>query len=176
MYRFLWTLCWPFFRLFYPYKVIGKKNVDNTPKIMICNHYSNLDIFVLGLGVKRKMRFLGKKELFKGKFVCWFMRKMGVIKIDRQTADIQAIKTCLQALKNNQMLTIFPEGTRNKEGDELQDIKNGACMLAIKAKVEIIPVNILKKAKIFSKNRLMIGKPFSLEEFYLVKLIYAIDF
>ena len=62
---------------------------------------------------------------------------------------------------------IFPEGTRNKTGtNELQEIKNGAELFAVKTKSPIVPTMIYKKSKIFRKTYLMIGKPFELQEFY----------
>ena len=171
MYRFLWCLVWPFFKLFYPHKVIGKQNMlYNQPTIIVSNHYSNMDILVVGLSIRRKMHFVGKKELFKGKFVTWFMKKMGVIKLDRENVDLESIKNCLKVLKNNELLTIFPEGTRNKVDEQLKNIKNGVCMLAIRGKAKIIPVNILNSAKVFKRNRVVIGEPFELSNFYGQKL------
>lgn len=167
MYRFLWILCWPFIKIFYPTRIIGKKNViKKESAILICNHYSNNDILIVGVATSRKMHFLAKKELFKNRFIAWFMRKMGVIKVDRSIADLEAIKNSLKVLKNKELLTIFPEGTRNKEGDQLQGVKNGVCMLAIKSKCKIIPVNILRKAKFLKRNRILIGEPFELNKFY----------
>ena len=43
-------------------------------------------------------------------------------------------------------------------------------MLAIKAKVPIIPINIKKKPKLFRRNKIIIGKPFELKDFYDQKL------
>jgi len=65
---------------------------------------------------------------------------------------------------------VFPEGTRNKKSEELQEIKSGTAMLAIKAKVPVLPIHIAKRAKVFRRQRLYIGEPFDLSEFYDQKL------
>ena len=166
MYKILQIIVWPFYRLFHPIKIIGKKNIPPKSKaILICNHYSNSDIIVLGTAIFRKQHFLAKKELFNSKFKNWFFKKMGAIPIDRSTADLKAIKDCLKVLKNEELLTIFPEGTRNKTEVELLAIKNGAGLIAIKSGAPIIPMWLEKKPKAFRRNKLTIGEPILMEQF-----------
>lgn len=170
MYLFLWIITWIFIRILYPTKVVGRNNIVKGGAILICNHLSNVDPILIISYNKRKISFLGKKELFNTKLKAWFFRSVGVISVDRGKPDITAIKTCLKVLNNGGLLSLFPEGTRNKLNEDLQEIKNGCCLLAIKAKVPIIPINIQKKARIFKRNKIVIGKPFELEEFYGQKL------
>lgn len=166
MYKFLQILVWPFYRLFHPIKVVGKKNIPKKGKaVLICNHHSNSDIFVLGTAIFRRQYFLAKKELFKKRCNARFLKRMGAIPIDRNANDISAIKACLKVLKENKLLTIFPEGTRNTTDEILLQIKSGAGLIALKAGAPIIPMWIAKKSRAFRKNRLIIGNPVSLEEF-----------
>ena len=65
---------------------------------------------------------------------------------------------------------IFPEGTRNKTGAELLPIKGGSVIFAVKTKSPIVPVFINRKARLFRKTYMMIGKPFELSEYYDKKL------
>lgn len=166
MYRFMWLITWIFMRILYPTKVVGRKNIVKGGAILVCNHLSNTDPLLIISYNTRKVHSLGKKELFNTKFKAWFFRSVCVISLDREKPDITAIKTSLKVLNNGGLLSMFPEGTRNKKDENLQEIKNGCCMLAIKAKVPIIPINIQKKAKIFRRNKIIIGKPFELDEFY----------
>lgn len=108
--------------------------------------------------------------MFNTKFKAWFFKSVYVIPIDRKTPSVNSIKTSLKVLKSGNLLSMFPEGTRNKTDEDLQDIKGGCCMLAIKAKVPIIPINIKKKPKLFRRNKIIIGKPFELKDFYDQKL------
>ena len=170
MYRFLWIITWLFIHILYPTKVVGRKNIVKGGAILICNHLSNVDPILIISYNKRKINSIGKKELFNTKLKAWFFRTAGVISVDRGRPDVTAIKSSLKVLSNGGLLSMFPEGTRNKNNEDLQEIKKGCCMLAIKAKVPIIPINIQKKAKIFRRNKIIIGKAFELREFYGQKI------
>ena len=169
-YKIIQIIVWPFYRLFHPIKLIGKKNLPKGKAILVCNHYSNSDVVVLGTTIFRKQHFLGKKELFKNKFNSWFLKKMGAIPIDRNAVDLKAIKSCLNVLKKDKLLTIFPEGTRNKTEEALLEIKNGAGMIAVKSGAPIVPLWLEKKPKAFRRNKLIIGEPISMEEYAGQKL------
>lgn len=156
--------------ILFPTFFCGKKNVPKGKVIFVANHRSNMDIVVLNMALLRNQKMLAKKELFKNKFLGGFFKKMGCIPVDRGQTDLNAIKLSLKVLKENKILTIFPEGTRNKTSLELGEVKTGACMLAIKAKAPIVPVWIKKKPKLFCFNKIKFGKPFTLEEFYSSKL------
>ena len=90
---------------------------------------------------------------------------MHAVPIDRQNLDLHAVKTCMTLLKNGETLTIFPEGTRNKTSDDLQAVKNGTAMFAIKSGVEILPIRIAKRPRFFRFNTITFGAPFSLNDF-----------
>ena len=136
MYRFLYYLTFLFWRIFYPCKIVNKQRWEwKNPMVVVSNHLSNLDPIYINAYISEPKKFLAKKELFKNKFVGKILKVAGGIPIDRGQIDLSAIKASLAALKNGQKLVIFPEGTRNKEGEDLQELKNGAAMLAIKAKV-----------------------------------------
>ncbi|MDD4815833.1 MAG: lysophospholipid acyltransferase family protein [Clostridia bacterium] len=170
MYWLTYILTWPWIRLFYPCKIKNKKNIVKGGGILICNHLSSLDVIYVGSYIHRRLNFLGKKELFDKKIKNWFFKSIGVIPIDRNNIDLKSIKTCLSVLKKGRLLVVFPEGTRNKGGEDLQTLKNGSAMFSIKSKLPIVPMHIEKRGKIFHKNTLTIGKPFELTEFYNKKL------
>lgn len=158
-------------RMVYPTKFIGKKNIPKGACVIASNHRSNLDAILLAVHTFEKKYYLAKKELFSNKFKSFIFSGIGGIKVDRQANDVGAIKEALKVLKNNKKLVVYPEGTRtNNENDELGEMKNGVSMFAIKGKVPIVPMYIAKKPKAFRRNKVFIGKPFTLEEFYGKKL------
>lgn len=158
-------------RILYPTKFIGKKNIPKGPCIIASNHKSNMDAILLALHTWEKKYYLAKKELFEKKSHASILKGIGAIKIDRQANDIGAVKESLKVLKNNKKLVIFPEGTRtNHEDQSLGEVKQGVAMFAIKAKVPIVPMFILNKPRVFRRNKVFLGKPFTLEEFYDKKL------
>ena len=155
------------FKLLYPTKVLNKRNMPASERLIsVSNHYSWKDIPVLAVNVKGYRRFIAKKEIGKNKLVRSLALKLGVIFIDRDKADMHAIRESINALKAGDGLSIFPEGTRNKSADDaLQEIKGGVTLLAIKGNAPIVPMIIYKHEKIFRKNYIYIGEPFDLSEF-----------
>ena len=150
-----------FYWIFYPHKIYGKENMPKKGNfIMVCNHFAKVDILVLSALFKRRPYFLAKKELMNGKITGKIFRRYGLIPIDREKADFAAMKECFSVLKKGENLVIFIEGTRNKENDELQQVKGGASMIAFKAGVPILPVMMHSRFKMFRKNYAIIGKPF----------------
>lgn len=158
-------------KIIYPCKIYGKENLKKGKAVLTMNHTSNIDAVNIVLGTFEKKYFLAKKELFKNKLFGAFIKAMGGIKIDRQSADVGAIKNALKVLKNDKKLIIFPEGTRNKSDNvELGEVKSGAAMLAIKAKAPIIPVWVYNRPHAFRMTKILIGEPYELNEFYGAKI------
>ena len=140
--------------------------------IYVCNHTSSYDCFMFFTKFFRKNRIniLAKSEvfttMFKGKFMNNILLKSGVIPIHRGEADLENIKRVLNAIKNDEPIFMFPEGTRNKGNtDEFLEFKHGAAMFAIKTGAPIIPVVYSGKTGFFKKTCCNIGKPFYLKEF-----------
>lgn len=146
-----------------------KNNIPKGRVIFVCRHTSHLEPILIEMSIWRNQYFLGKKELFKNSLVAWLGRHCGVIPIDRGKPDLTAIKQCIKVLNSNEILTIFPEGTRNKS-EEMGEIKNGTAMIAIKTKSPIVPITFKKTPKVFRLNSLEFGEAFTLEEFYGKKL------
>ena len=146
-------------KIIYRVEVIGKENLPKEKAAIICpNHVHFLDGPTLIANSKRKINVLAKEELFKNKFLSNCLRMLGMYPIKRGSADIEAIKVSLKILKNNELLMIFPEGTRNGMAKGVKP-KNGAVVMAIKAGVPIIPVGIIGNFKHFRKITIKIGKP-----------------
>jgi len=168
--NFVKFLVYPWVWLLFPTAFKGKKNIPKGRVIFICNHTSNIDGILLVLATWRKQYFLAKKELFENRFMRGIMKFVHAIPVDRGKTDLNAIKLSMRVLNDEKVLTIFPEGTRNKTEQELSEVKAGAAMFAIKTKTPIVPVWIKKKPKVFRPNTLRFGKAFTLEEFYDQKL------
>lgn len=150
----------------YRIKVYGYENVNNEGGAIVCsNHISAYDPVILGIALKRKIHFMGKKELFENKFLKVILTFMGVFPVDREKTDVKSYKTAINYLKNNEMLGIFAQGTRLKEIDA-KNAKAGAMLFALKGKAPIIPVAIISTYKPFSKVVLKFGEPILLDEYF----------
>ncbi len=113
---------------------------------------------------------MGKASLFKVPVVRFFAKKYGAFPVDREKADLSAIKNSLKTLKSKNILGIFPEGTRVKNGltkdGRPPEIKAGFVMIAMKSKATMLPVRIDYKRMFFLFNsiKVYIGKPFTIDE------------
>ncbi|MBQ7467162.1 MAG: 1-acyl-sn-glycerol-3-phosphate acyltransferase [Clostridia bacterium] len=165
IFAFCYCIMWLITFLFYPTKVIGKKNLPKKKGyILSCNHYSNLDAIMLDTKLHKRINFLAKKELFEKKVPAFFLKKFGAIPIDREKPGIASFKQVVSVLHKNKIVGIFPEGTRNKnkEDDSLQSVKTGIITFASKAEVQIVPAVIYKRFKVWRRNYVIIGEPLNL--------------
>ena len=166
-YKIIRPLMYAFYKVFYRVKVFGKENLIKKGKcIVICNHLGKADVLPVGALYKDKTIFLSKKEWYDNKVLGWVMIKLGSIPIDRDKPSIATIKQALQVLKENKRLGIFPEGRRNFETNDLQEIKEGTSLFAVKGQALITPVIIYDRLQMFKKNYLIVGKPIDLSSYY----------
>ena len=113
---------------------------------------------------RRKVNVLAKEELFKNRFICWLADLFGIYPVKRGKADLQAIKISLKLLKHDELLLMFPEGTRNGL-EKGRKPKNGAVLIAATSEKPIIPIGIQGSFKPFRKVTVRIGKPIDYSEY-----------
>ena len=157
-----------YLKIAFRFKVNGE--IPKEGAYIICaNHTSFYDPLVIGSICRRKVSFMAKAELFKIFGLGFLIKHLGAFPVDRNKADLKAIKTALSVLKKEEALMMFPEGTRVKAG-ESADAKSGMIMLAHKAGASILPIGINSNYKLFSKLTVNIGEPVSFEEYAGKKL------
>ncbi len=167
LYRIAKYIVPPFFKLFYPYKIMGRYDVSKGMPVVLCsNHISLLDPFFLAFSQHRTIRFMAKKELFKNPFLRVLIKSLGAFSVDRSRTDMTAMDTSFDLLGQGEVLGIFAEGTRSKDG-ELGKPKAGATMIAYKAGCAVLPVAVVAqkgKVKMFRRVIVNCGRPLSLED------------
>ena len=151
------------FKLYFNPKINGLENLPNKPYILAGNHTSLMDIPFLIVALEDDIHFMAKKELFSNKIANYIFSRMGAFPIDRNTTDLKALKESLFILKNNEVLGVFPEGTRNKTDDLILPFKPGVSNLSIKTNSLIVPFGINGKYKFRSRIKLNIGKPIDIK-------------
>lgn len=161
-----------FVRPFVSLKILHKENLRyQGGAILVANHLRAIDvIWVALLFRKENLVFLGKKEAFESKFGGWFLRKMGAIPIDRGGNDVGAMLKVVRALKQGKKVCVFPEGTRNKKSTELLPTKNGACAMAIAAKVPLIPMIQYNRFRMFHRSYIAVGTPYDFSDYYSTRM------
>lgn len=155
------------FHLLYRVDIKGLENIPKEgPAILCSNHIHALDSVLYVTRIKRMVFAMAKEELFNTKFKNWFMYSMGVFPVKRDSiASEEAINTAIEHLNDGDLLMIFPEGTRNGFEKGVKP-KKGVALIALRAKVPIIPMAMEGSFKPFTKIKIRIGKPIDLNEFY----------
>ena len=169
-------LMWLFYKIVYPTKIFGKENVvQKGRRVVICNHLCKMDVFVVGALFKDKTYFLSKIEWFDSKIFGAIISSLGAIPIDRDKPSLKTIKTALKVLKDDKRLGIFPEGRRNFDTNDLQEIKQGTAMFAFKGQAPITTVIIHDRLKPFRKNYAIVGETFDFSDLYNQKFDDAVS-
>ncbi len=161
---------WKIFKFLFPHKILLKERLPEGGVMIVCNHLRGVDgCYLHGIHLT-DIYFLSKKELFDKKFIGWVLKKHNGLSIDRDNPSLQSLMQSIRILKDGHKLVVFPEGTRNKENTNIQQLKSGAGTMAIMAKKPILPVIIYDREKVFKKAYLMCGEPIYLDAYYGKKL------
>jgi 1-acyl-sn-glycerol-3-phosphate acyltransferase len=129
-------------RTYFRARVVGAEHIPSTgPFILSPVHRSNLDTPFVALATPRRLRYMGKESLWKGRFGAWFLTALGGFPVKRGTADREALRACQEVLERGEPLVLFPEGTR-QHGPEVQHFFDGAAFLACRTGTPIVPVGL----------------------------------
>jgi 1-acyl-sn-glycerol-3-phosphate acyltransferase len=146
---------------------IGLENIPPAGACILApNHISNFDPVMIGLYTPRHAFFMAKSELFRNAFLRWFIRQWGAFPVERGQRDAWALQQAGRVLASGQMLCMFPEGTRSKNGAILGKGKPGTAKLALEYSAPVLPTAIwgTHQIKLGKRNRItvQIGEPLDL--------------
>jgi len=140
--------------------VTGLENITKGKQyIFATNHQSYFDILALLSFIPVPFAFIMKEELMAIPLLGKAMQSAGYLGISREDPRkaIHGINKAIEKVKQGFSLVIFPEGTRSLDG-KLNEFKRGAFNLALKTKLDIVPVAIDGSFRIVKKGRLYINK------------------
>ncbi len=145
----------PLVRFLYRIRVDGLEHVpESGAAILASNHLAVADSFFLPLMVPRRITFLAKREYFTQPGLTGWLKKifftaMGQVPVDRSggSAAQAAMSTAVRLLRAQQLLGIYPEGTRSPDG-KLYKGKTGVARMALEAGVPVIPVAMIGTDKV----------------------------
>ncbi|MFG2620844.1 lysophospholipid acyltransferase family protein [Streptomyces sp. NPDC048507] len=140
------VLLGPLLRLLFRPRIEGLENIPPEGAAIIAgNHLSFSDHFLMPAILRRRITFLAKAEYFtgpglKGRLTAAFFRSAGQIPVDRSGKDAgkAALREGLGVLAEEELLGIYPEGTRSHDG-RLYKGKVGVAAMALGAGVPVVP-------------------------------------
>lgn len=168
--NFLRIIFIPFYFLVKPFRFYGKEKVPKGACVFVGNHYTLFDIVYPASTTWEGIHFLSKKENAQAPVLGSLCRAVKVISANRDGNDVRALLDCFKCLKNGEKISVYPEGTRNKTDAEMLPFKHGAAVMAIKAKVPIVPMMLYSRPRFFRCAHILVGDPVYLSEFYDKKL------
>lgn len=165
--RFLFRLL---FLTVFRWKVEGEENIPAYGGAIIApNHISLWDPPLMGAALSRRIHFMAKEELFSYPVFSWIITQLKAFPVKRGAADRNAIRTAVTLLEQGELVGLFPEGTRGKNGI-LGPAEPGVLMIAVKANVPIIPVAIIGTNQVgrfpilFPRFIVRFGKPLTVPQ------------
>jgi 1-acyl-sn-glycerol-3-phosphate acyltransferase len=149
-----WVLKWflfvPVIKVVFRPWIEGKENVPSSgPAILVANHISAGDTYLIPALIPRRLTFPAKAEAFagtglRGRVLKWFLEGVGMLPMDRSggRASATSMTGVLGVLERGELLGIFPEGTRSPDG-RLHKGKTGVARLVLQARVPVIPIGVV---------------------------------
>jgi 1-acyl-sn-glycerol-3-phosphate acyltransferase len=133
----------------------GLENIPAGVCIFAANHVSNLDPPAALIGVPRRISYLAKQEIFKVPIVRTALRLGKIVPVNRGNTEeaIASIDHAVGILVEGISFFVFPEGKRSRDGRMLP-FKKGTFIMAIQARVPVVPVSILGSRERMPKGRL----------------------
>jgi len=146
----------------------GSRNVPAGGVIIACNHQSFLDPIFVTLPLRRQIHFLARRTLFRNLIFGKVISFLNSIPLEREGADIRAMRKGLKVLREGKILLLFPEGTRTRDGT-IGRVRAGITVIAARSGCPVVPAAIhgayeawprtQKVFSVFKPISLAFGKP-----------------
>ncbi len=143
--------------------------------VIVCNHRSPADPSFIALATGRVVRWMVAKEYCEHWAFGWFLRACEVIPVSRGGIDTAATKQAIRYARDGRLVGVFPEGRINTTDRLLLPGRPGAAMIALKARVPLVPCyisgspydgTVLGCLLISAKVRLSVGRPIDISAYY----------
>ncbi len=178
------TFFWVLFFVLNRTTVVGRKNVGGARNtLLLSNHQSMLDSFLVGLGVFYPQSWwrphlipwnpAAAENFYRTPILAWLADNWKCIWVRQGRRDLHALHRMIEVLPSG-VMTLFPEGTRTRDGS-VGPGQAGPGLLILEARPRVIPVLIegmrdvlpIGKAvpRVFKRIRVTYGAPVDYTEF-----------
>jgi 1-acyl-sn-glycerol-3-phosphate acyltransferase len=139
-------------------RCIGAKNVWKRGAMIIApNHFSWFDHFYTGSFTPRRVRFMGKSQIFKGP-MAWIFSTGGVFPVRRGHQDEETFITARTILRKGRAVVMYCEGGRSRTGKLSETAKRGLGRIALESGAPVVPVAIYGSHRVRNWKRLQFPK------------------
>lgn len=134
------------------WRATGHRHVPESGGVLlVANHLSYLDVFFLGIPLRRPLNYVARSTLFLP-VLGPLIRSVGGFPIQREGIGVSGMKETLGRLRAGGIVTLFPEGTRSADG-ELAPLKSGIALLVRRAGVPVVPVGLAGTFEVWPRSR-----------------------
>lgn len=155
---FEWTAFRIWFRRLYRVEVTGGERIPaDGGVIMVANHESLIDPWLLGLATRRPIRYMAKAELWNYPVLRTVMEWFGTFPVSRGVGDREAVGRAAELLQEGQLLGMFPQGTCLPY--RRRPWLRGAARLALSTGTPIVPVCIIGSERALRPGKFKLGLP-----------------
>jgi 1-acyl-sn-glycerol-3-phosphate acyltransferase len=130
--------CYRYHRL----NVLGLRLPRSGPAIVVANHVSGLDPLLVVASARRPVRFIIAREEYQRFGLTWLFDAVKGIPVDRDKRPEQALRLALTALREGEVVALFPHGKIHLDSDPPRRLKPGAVRLAQLTGAPILPMRI----------------------------------
>jgi len=149
--RCLRFVVWLFFKTLYRIEVTGAEKIPKKGRLILCsNHISYADPVIIEAYFPGIIFFMAKVEIFRNSFFTSFLKYFNAFPVNRNSFDRQALRHSALILENDQVVGIFPEGTRSPEG-VIKEGQKGLGLISVMAGSDILPMAISGTNRIVQK-------------------------
>jgi 1-acyl-sn-glycerol-3-phosphate acyltransferase len=139
LYAFNYTIT----RVLWRVRISGRFPIpEGKGAVIVCNHRSSLDPSFIAVTVPRVVSWMVAREYCESPLFRWLLKKCGAIPVGRGGYDTAATKAAIRIAENGGLVGIFPEARINTTDDQLLPGRPGAAMIALKARVPVVPCYI----------------------------------
>jgi 1-acyl-sn-glycerol-3-phosphate acyltransferase len=114
--------------------------------VLALTHLGHLDPFLSAVFIRRRVVWMTRKEFFSHPLAAWALRRTGAFSVNRQGIPVNSVRHAIHQARAGRAVGICPEGGVKRGGDLVihgGPLKRGACSIAIRAGVPIVPCVML---------------------------------
>jgi 1-acyl-sn-glycerol-3-phosphate acyltransferase len=123
--------------------------------VFAANHQSIYDIPILFTSIPAQLRIVAKESLGRIPFMGWHLHRAGHLLVDRRNPGSDIVEKMKRLVGESSSLIVFPEGTRSVDG-KVGRFKKGSFLVAIDARLPVVPVSIAESRHVMKKGQLMV--------------------